>query len=66
LKSDIWQLVDIITKYRNTFGAILGTLVEQLPENMEKAKNILDNLDPEKFQTLFAISNQFNNKNVTE
>ena len=27
-------------KYRNTFGSVIGAFIEQLPENMEKAKEV--------------------------
>lgn len=58
LKSYIWLLTEMITKYRNTFGAVIGSFIEQLPANMEKAKDIIGEFEPEKYQGLLDIANQ--------
>ena len=58
LKNTIYMLVDIITKYRNTFGAVVGSFIEQLPANMEKAKEIIGEFDPEKYQGILNMANQ--------
>ena len=29
-------------QYKNTFGTVLANFIEQLPENMEKAKEVLN------------------------
>jgi hypothetical protein len=58
IKNTIWQLSEIITKYRNTFGAVVGSFIEQLPVNMEKAKEIISEFDPEKYQDILSMANQ--------
>lgn len=58
LKSCIWQLTDIIIKYRNTFGSVFSNFIEQLPQNMEKAKDIVENIDPNKYQHFLSMASQ--------
>lgn len=58
LKSYIYELSEIIIKYRNTFGAVVGSFIEQLPQNMEKAKEIIGNFDPEKYQGILSLASQ--------
>lgn len=57
LKDYIYTLENKIMKYRNTFGTVLNTFVEQLPENMQKAKDIISEFDPEKFKGLTELAN---------
>ena len=52
----IQRLQKVIMKYRNTFGAVIGSFIEQLPENMEKAKEIVENFDPEKYKGLATLA----------
>ena len=61
LKNCIIELSNIILKYRNTFGAVLGGFIEQLPENMEKAKSIIGEFDPEKYKLLLNLASQIKN-----
>jgi hypothetical protein len=58
IKNTIWQLSEIILKYRNTFGAVVGAFIEQLPQNMEKAKDIIGEFDPEKWKGLMSMASQ--------
>lgn len=52
LKTYIQDMQDIIIYYKNTFGTALANFLEQLPENMEKAKTFIEEFDPEKLKTL--------------
>lgn len=56
LKEYVLHLAEIITMYRNTFGAVVGGFIEQLPQNMEKAKDIIGEFDPEKYQGLLELA----------
>lgn len=58
LKSCVLRMSDTIIKYRNTFGAVLGSIVEQLPENMEKAKEFVQEFDSEKYAGLLDLAKQ--------
>lgn len=58
LKEYIYQLTEIIIKYRNTFGSVLGNFIEQLPANMEKANEIINNIDVNKFEGLMEMVKQ--------
>lgn len=52
----LYEMEEIIMQYRNTFGTVLSNFIETLPENMEKAKNILETVDPEKFKGLLNMA----------
>lgn len=52
----IYEMEEIIMSYKNTWGAVIGNLIETLPENMEKAKNIIENFDPEKLEGLTSLT----------
>ena len=56
LWSYIYEMEDIIMQYKNTFGSVIANFIEQLPENMEKAKEIVENFDPEKYGELAALA----------
>jgi hypothetical protein len=58
LKSCVLRMSDTIIKYRNTFGAVLGAIVEQLPEHMEKAKDFIQEFDTEKYAGLLDLAKQ--------
>ena len=58
LGSWLWEMEDIIMKYRNTAGAAIGAFIDQLPENMEKAKEIIASFDPEKYKGLASLAAQ--------
>lgn len=51
----IYEMEKIIMKYRNTFGSVFGAFVRQLPENMEKAKEIVESFDEEKLSGLKTL-----------
>ena len=56
LKDCIDSLVKTTLKYRNTFGAVVGAFINELPQNMEKAKDIIGEFDPEKYKSLLDLA----------
>ena len=52
LKTCVYLLSETIIKYRNTFGSVFGSFIEQLPDNMEKVKDIVETMDIKKIETL--------------
>lgn len=54
----IYDMEKIIIAHRNTLGAVIGTFIEQLPENMEMAANAIKDFDPEKYQSLLSIAGE--------
>lgn len=50
-----------ICRYRHTLAGVIRGAIESLPQNAEKAVEILQNLDPEQFQELTDIANTLNN-----
>lgn len=61
LMSNIQELSVLISKYKHTFGATLHGIIESLPANMEKAKEIVESITPEKIEELTTFI-----KNVKE
>ena len=57
---ELWGYIEemekIIMKYRNTFGSVFSAFVEQLPQNMEKAKEIIGEFDQEKFKGIVDLT----------
>lgn len=47
---------DILT-YRNTAGAVLQALIQDLPRNAEAAKQIVDSFDPTKYKQIVDLAN---------
>jgi hypothetical protein len=60
----IYEMEEIIMQYRNTFGAVVGSFIEQLPENMEKAKEVVEGFDPEKIQSLTNLLSSISNSDL--
>lgn len=58
LKNYIENIRKILMQYQNTFGAAFGAFIEMLPENMAKAKEIIDNLDPEKYKDFMGLAKE--------
>lgn len=56
LHNYIAAMQETIMKYRNTFGAVVGAFIEQLPENMEKAKEAIESFDPNKYSELVNLA----------
>lgn len=52
LWKNIKEMEDIMMSYRNTFGSVVNAFIEQLPDNMEKVKDIIATLDMEKVNTI--------------
>jgi hypothetical protein len=61
LYSYIYEMEDIIMKYRNTFGTVVSNFIETLPENMEKAKDFIESFDQEKINNINALAKIFTN-----
>lgn len=59
LYSYIYEMEEIIMKYRNTFGSVFGTLVEQLPQNLDKTKELMSSIDPEKVKMFSELGKLF-------
>ena len=57
--------LNFIMKYKNTLGTVISNFIEQLPENMEKAKNIIESFDPEKMGELTNFAKGFQNLVLT-
>lgn len=55
LKSCVLRLSDVIIKYRNTFGSVFEMFIEQLPDNMNKVKTMLGEMDPDKVKALVEM-----------
>lgn len=51
------ELVDVNLHYRNTAGAVLQSIIQDLPRNAEAAANIVENFDKDKFKEVvdFAV-----------
>lgn len=47
---------DILT-YRNTAGAVLQALIQDLPRNAAAAKKIVDSFDPSKYKQIVDLAN---------
>ncbi len=54
----IVKLAKTITKYRNTFGAVVGSFFNDFPERMEETKEIVNEFDLEKLKPLLALAGQ--------
>ena len=50
----------IILKYRNTAGAVLQTIVQDLPKNAAAAKEIIDHFDKTKYQAVIDFATAAN------
>ena len=48
--------------YRNTAAAMISSLVDNLPKNVEAAKDIVENFDKDKFQEVLAFANAIKNQ----
>ena len=58
LKDCVVRMSDTIIKYRNTFGAVIGGFIDQLPQNMEAAKEVIGEFDSEKYKGLFELASK--------
>ncbi len=50
---------DILT-YRNTAGAVLQSVIQDLPKNAQAAKDIIDNFDKDKFKEVIDFATAAN------
>lgn len=55
LYSYIYEMEDVLMNYKSTFGSALTYAIDQLPANMEKVKDIFENLNPEKIEELVGL-----------
>jgi hypothetical protein len=52
--------IELSTNFNNTLGATIKNLVDNLPINAEKAKEIVDKFNPEDFQNVLMMARQAN------
>ena len=50
--NNLTELYSLIMKYRNTAGAVIQSMIRDLPKQAAAAKDIVDNFDPSKFQSI--------------
>lgn len=55
----IVKMVDEIMKYRNTAGAALQTIIEQLPMKAKEATSIIDGIDDAKMGKIASLAETF-------
>jgi hypothetical protein len=52
----ISHTIDDIMKYKNTAGAVLQSVINDLPKNAEKMKEIMESFDKEKYQQVMDFA----------
>lgn len=55
LHNYIVAMQETIMKYRNTFGAVVGAFIEELPDQVEKIKETIESFDRDKFKDLVSL-----------
>ena len=55
LHNYITAMQETIMKYRNTFGAVVGAFIEELPDQVEKIKETIESFDRDKFKDLVSL-----------
>jgi hypothetical protein len=60
LMSYIEELQDTILHYRNTAGAVLQSIIQDLPKNAQAAAEIVENFDPSRFQAVVDFATAAN------
>lgn len=60
LMSYIEELQDTILHYRNTAGAVLQSIIQDLPKNAQVAAEIVENFDPSRFQAVVDFATAAN------
>lgn len=59
------QMKETILRYRNTAGAVLQSIIQDLPKNAAAAKELVDQFDPSKYQAVVDFANAANgNRNI--
>lgn len=61
LRTYIEKMKSTIMKYRNTFGTVVGSFLEQVPEYLNQAKTMLESIDAEKISSLESLGELFKN-----
>ena len=56
----IEELKETILHYRNTAGAVLQSIIQDLPANAEAAANIVKNFDPKQYQAVIDFATAAN------
>lgn len=49
-----------VTKYNNTIASVINGFIQDLPKNAEAAKDIIDQFDPEAFQSVMSFAKAAN------
>ncbi len=57
---NIKNLTSIIMNYKNTAGAVLQSLIQDLPKNAQIAMDIVNNFDKEKYQQVIDFAKESN------
>lgn len=52
--------IDMILKYKNTAGAVLQSIIQDLPKNAEAAADIVKNFDPNQYQAVIDFATAAN------
>ena len=60
LMSYIEEIIDMTLTYRNTAGAVLQSIIQDLPKNAQAAADIVQNFDPTKFQSVIDFATAAN------
>lgn len=55
-RAQLEEMVKTIMKYRNTFGAVLNSFINDLPKNMEAAKELVDQFNPEQYKMILDLA----------
>ena len=60
LLGHIEEIMDMMLTYKNTAGAVLQAVIQDLPKNAEAMRDILDNFDKTKFQSVIDFATAAN------
>ena len=54
------QTVKMTMKYKNTAGAVIQSIIQDLPKNAEAAADIVKNFDPSQYQAVIDFATAAN------
>ena len=60
LYQELMNSVETDMKYRHTFAGLASKIINDLPKNVEAARNIVDNFDPEQFKEVIEFAKAAN------
>ena len=55
------QCLDVEEKYRNTAAAVISKLIDDLPKNVEAAKEMVEGFDKDKYSEVVRFAKSINN-----